>query len=275
MMNRRPIALGLTATLALAAFSACSAPGNTPVAVSDPVSTAASTTADPVDQLVNHYDYSYLDATQELFDLSANTDPSDQFLPAPREGNFLSEQELANLAAAIFEKDTGLDFSQQQFELVFHRQTWFDVTNNLVDVTVYLPGCDETQEPKTLTDYAHGNPALTVSAQLDAATGRLLSYSGSFTPQQPVTDDTREAVYLERAKALCTAAGLGELSDCRYSAADSLTQSLWATLDNGDRVVFHLDQPRLTFENVTAMGGQGRVDALLKNEIVDDGGMSQ
>lgn len=275
MMNRRPIALGLTATLALAAFSACSAPGNTPVAVSDPVSTAASTTADPVDQLVNHYDYSYLDATQELFDLSANTDPSDQFLPAPREGNFLSEQELANLAAAIFEKDTGLDFSQQQFELVFHRQTWFDVTNNLVDVTVYLPGCDETQEPKTLTDYAHGNPALTVSAQLDAATGRLLSYSGSFTPQQPVTDDTREAVYLERAKALCTAAGLGELSDCRYSAADSLTQSLWATLENGDRVVFHLDQPRLTFENVTAMGGQGRVDALLKNEIVDDGGMSQ
>ena len=275
MMNRRPIALGLTATLALAAFSACSAPGNTPVAVSDPVSTAASTTADPVDQLVNHYDYSYLDATQELFDLSANTDPSDQFLPAPREGNFLSEQELANLAAAIFEKDTGLDFSQQQFELVFHRQTWFDVTNNLVDVTVYLPGCDETQEPKTLTDYAHGNPALTVSAQLDAATGRLLSYSGSFTPQQPVTDDTREAVYLERAKALCTAAGLGELSDCRYSAADSLTQSLWTTLENGDRVVFHLDQPRLTFENVTAMGGQGRVDALLKNEIVDDGGMSQ
>ena len=275
MMNRRPIALGLTATLALAAFSACSAPGNTPVAVSDPVSTAASTTADPVDQLVNHYDYSYLDATQELFDLSANTDPSDQFLPAPREGNFLSEQELANLAAAIFEKDTGLDFSQQQFELVFHRQTWFDVTNNLVDVTVYLPGCDETQEPKTLTDYAHGNPALTVSAQLDAATGRLLSYSGSFTPQQPVTDDTREAVYLERAKALCTAAGLGELSDCRYSAADSLTQSLWATLENGDRVVFHLDQPRLTFENVTAMGGQGRVDALLKNEIVDDGGMIQ
>ena len=275
MMNRRPIALGLTATLALAAFSACSAPGNTPVAVSDPVSTAASTTADPVDQLVNHYDYSYLDATQELFDLSANTDPSDQFLPAPREGNFLSEQELANLAAAIFEKDTGLDFSQQQFELVFHRQTWFDVTNNLVDVTVYLPGCDETQEPKTLTDYANGNPTLTVSAQLDAATGRLLSYSGSFTPQQPVTDDTRETVYLERAKALCTAAGLGELSDCRYSAADSLTQSLWATLENGDRVVFHLDQPRLTFENVTAMGGQGRVDALLKNEIVDDGGMSQ
>ncbi len=275
MMNRRPIALGLTATLALAAFSACSAPGNTPVAVSDPVSTAASTTADPVDQLVNHYDYSYLDATQELFDLSANTDPSDQFLPAPREGNFLSEQELANLAAAIFEKDTGLDFSQQQFELVFHRQTWFDVTNNLVDVTVYLPGCDETQEPKTLTDYAHGNPALTVSAQLDAATGRLLSYSDSFTPQQPVTDDTREAVYLERAKALCAAAGLGELSDCRYSAADSLTQSLWATLENGDRVVFHLDQPRLTFENVTAMGGQGRVDALLKNEIVDDGGMIQ
>ena len=275
MMNRRPIALGLAATLALAGFSACSAPGKTPVAVSDPVSTAASTSADPVDQLVNHYDYSYLDATQELFDLSANTDPSDQFLPAPREGNFLSEQELANLAAAIFEKDTGLDFSQQQFELVFHRQTWFDVTNNLVDVTVYLPGCDETQEPKTLTDYAHGNPALTVSAQLDAATGRLLSYSGSFTPQQPVTDDTREAVYLERAKALCTAAGLGELSDCRYSAADSLTQSLWATLENGDRVVFHLDQPRLTFENVTAMGGQGRVDALLKNEIVDDGGMSQ
>lgn len=275
MMNRRPIALGLAATLALAGFSACSAPGNTPVAVSDPVSTAASTSADPVDQLVNHYDYSYLDATQELFDLSANTDSSDQFLPAPREGNFLSEQELANLAAAIFEKDTGLDFSQQQFELVFHRQTWFDVTNNLVDVTVYLPGCDETQEPKTLTDYAHGNPALTVSAQLDAATGRLLSYSGSFTPQQPVTDDTREAVYLERAKALCAAAGLGELSDCRYSAADSLTQSLWATLENGDRVVFHLDQPRLTFENVTAMGGQGRVDALLKNEIVDDGGMIQ
>ena len=59
MMNRRPIALGLAATLALAGFSACSAPGNTPVAVSDPVSTAASTSADPVDQLVNHYDYSY------------------------------------------------------------------------------------------------------------------------------------------------------------------------------------------------------------------------
>lgn len=274
-MNRRTLAFSLAAALALTGFSACSAPGKTPVAVNDPVSAAANTTADPVDQLVNHYDYSYQDVTQELFELSPSTDPIDQFLPAPREKNFLSEQELTNLAAAIFEKDTGLDFSQQQFELVFHRQTWFDVTNNLVDVTVYLPGCDETQEPKTLTDYANGNPPLTVSAQLDATTGRLLSYSGSFTPQQPVTDDTRETVYLERAKALCAAAGLGELSDCQYSAADSFTQSLWATLDNGDRVVFHLDQPVLTFENATAMGGQGRVDALLKNEIVDDGGMMQ
>lgn len=274
-MNRRTLAFSLAAALALTGFSACSAPGKTPVAVNDPVSAAANTTADPVDQLVNHYDYSYQDVTQELFELSPSTDPIDQFLPAPREKNFLSEQELTNLAAAIFEKDTGLDFSQQQFELVFHRQTWFDVTNNLVDVTAYLPGCDETQEPKTLTDYANGNPTLTVSAQLDATTGRLLSYSGSFTPQQPVTDDTRETVYLERAKALCAAAGLGELSDCQYSAADSFTQSLWATLDNGDRVVFHLDQPVLTFENATAMGGQGRVDALLKNEIVDDGGMMQ
>lgn len=274
-MNRRTLAFSLAAALALTGFSACSAPGKIPVAVNDPVSAAASTTADPVDQLVNHYDYSYQDVTQELFELSPSTDPIDQFLPAPREENFLSEQELTNLAAAIFEKDTGLDFSQQQFELVFHRQTWFDVTNNLVDVTAYLPGCDETQEPKTLTDYANGNPTLTVSAQLDATTGRLLSYSSSFTPQQPVTDDTRETVYLERAKALCAAAGLGELSDCQYSAADSFTQSLWATLDNGDRVVFHLDQPVLTFENATAMGGQGRVDALLKNEIVDDGGMMQ
>lgn len=274
-MNRRTLAFSLAAALALTGFSACSAPGKTPVAVNDPVSAAASTTADPVDQLVNHYDYSYQDVTQELFELSPSTDPIDQFLPAPREENFLSEQELTNLAAAIFEKDTGLDFSQQQFELVFHRQTWFDVTNDLVDVTAYLPGCDETQEPKTLTDYANGNSTLTVSAQLDATTGRLLSYSGSFTPQQPVTDDTRETVYLERAKALCAAAGLGELSDCQYSAADSFTQSLWATLDNGDRVVFHLDQPVLTFENATAMGGQGRVDALLKNEIVDDGGMMQ
>lgn len=274
-MNRRTLAFSLAAALALTGFSACSAPGKTPVAVNDPVSAAANTTADPVDQLVNHYDYSYQDVTQELFELSPSTDPIDQFLPAPREENFLSEQELTNLAAAIFEKDTGLDFSQQQFELVFHRQTWFDVTNDLVDVTAYLPGCDETQEPKTLTDYANGNPTLTVSAQLDATTGRLLSYSGSFTPQQPVTDDTRETVYLEQAKALCAAAGLGELSDCQYSAADSFTQSLWATLDNGDRVVFHLDQPVLTFENATAMGGQGRVDALLKNEIVDDGGMMQ
>lgn len=274
-MNRRTLAFSLAAALALTGFSACSAPGKIPVAVNDPVSAAANTTADPVDQLVNHYDYSYQDVTQELFELSPSTDPIDQFLPAPREENFLSEQELTNLAAAIFEKDTGLDFSQQQFELVFHRQTWFDVTNNLVDVTAYLPGCDETQDPKTLTDYANGNPTLTVSAQLDATTGRLLSYSGSFTPQQPVTDDTRETVYLERAKALCAAAGLGELSDCQYSAADSFTQSLWATLDNGDRVVFHLDQPVLTFENATAMGGQGRVDALLKNEIVDDGGMMQ
>ena len=274
-MNRRTLAFSLAPALALTGFSACPAPGKIPVAVNAPVSPAASTTADPVDQLVNHYDYSYQDVTQELFELSPSTDPIDQFLPAPREENFLSEQELTNLAAAIFEKDTGLDFSQQQFELVFHRQTWFDVTNDLVDVTAYLPGCDETQEPKTLTDYANGNSTLTVSAQLDATTGRLLSYSGSFTPQQPVTDDTREAVYLERAKALCAAAGLGELSDCQYSAADSFTQSLWATLDNGDRVVFHLDQPVLTFENATAMGGQGRVDALLKNEIVDDGGMMQ
>ena len=68
MMNLRPIALSLTAALALTGFSACSAPGKTPVAVNDPVSAAASTTADPVDQLVNHYDYSYLDITQELFD---------------------------------------------------------------------------------------------------------------------------------------------------------------------------------------------------------------
>lgn len=66
MMNRRPIALGLAATLALAGFSACSAPGNTPVAVSDPVSTAASTSADPVSAALDACDYAYHDYTEEF-----------------------------------------------------------------------------------------------------------------------------------------------------------------------------------------------------------------
>ena len=72
----------LTAALcAVLLFTACSAPGKTPVAVNDPVSAAANTTADPVDQLVNHYDYSYQDVTQELFELSPSTDPIAQFSP--------------------------------------------------------------------------------------------------------------------------------------------------------------------------------------------------
>lgn len=132
MMNRRPIALGLAATLALAGFSACSAPGNTPVAVSDPVSTAASTSADPVSAALDACDYAYHDYTEEFVaehpdpvQLNNGLDGAPDYYKSyvqPDEA-CMDVQQAVNTAARWMEAASGIPLAEYQFTTYAFRRT--------------------------------------------------------------------------------------------------------------------------------------------------------
>ena len=260
MMNRRPIALGLTATLALAAFSACSAPGNTPVAVSDPVSVAANATG----QIVEDYGFRFIDRTAEKIEEYKTYDPAEgQPTPALPRPEFLPTQDIAKKAGELCQSALGMDLSSQLIALCYMEDSNLSRTQSVVKVSVPIPSSEEIPLFQRAAE---------VFLCMDPVTGELFSYSlypgqGCADPEQPQKD-----TWPELAQNFCTAAGLGQIQSTEFTDEGSSYQDwLWAVLENGDTALFQFSTGNTltSFENVTATGGQARVNALHKKDAID------
>ena len=260
MMNLRPIALSLTATLALTGFSACSAPGQTPVAVSDPVSAAVNTAG----QIVEDYDFRFIDRTAEKIEEYKTYDYTEGHpTPALPRPEFLPTQDIAKKAGELCQSALGMDLSSQLIALCYMEDPNLSRTQSVVKASVPIPSSAE-------------NPlfqrAASVFLQMDSVTGELFSYSlypgqGCTDPEQPQKD-----TWPQLAQDFCTAAGLGQIQSTEFTDEASAHQDwLWAVLENGDTALFQFSTVNtLTyFEKVTATGGQARVDALHQKDAID------
>ena len=173
MMNLRPIALSLTATLALTGFSACSAPGQTPVAVSDPVSASSSSAPDPVSAALDACDYAYHDYTEEF--MAEHPDPVQlnnglegvpdyyKIYVQPDEA-CMEVQQAVNTAAHWMEAASGIPLGEYQFTTYAFRRT--DYQNG--ERTIWSVDC--WQAPDGTDEGSFHFIAL-----LDAINGQLLS----------------------------------------------------------------------------------------------------
>ena len=170
MKHRSVLATALCAALLL---SACSAPGNTPVAVSDPVSTAASTSADPVSAALDACDYAYHDYTEEF--VAEHPDPVQlnnglegvpdycKIYVQPDEA-CMEVQQAVNTAAHWMEAASGIHLAEYQFTTYAFRRT--DYQNG--ERTIWSVDC--WQAPDGTDDGSFHFVAL-----LDAINGQLLS----------------------------------------------------------------------------------------------------
>lgn len=260
MMNLRPIALSLTAALALTGFSACSAPGKTPVAVSDPVSASVNAAG----QIVEDYDFRFIDRTAEKIEEYKTYDYTEGHpMPALPRPEFLPTQDIAKKAGELCQSALGMDLSSQLIALCYMEDPNLSRTQSVVEASVPIPSSAE-------------NPlfqrAASVFLQMDSVTGELFSYSlypgqGCTDPEQPQKD-----TWPQLAQDFCTAAGLGQIQSTEFTDEASAHQDwLWAVLENGDTALFQFSTGNtLTyFENVTATGGQARVDALHQKDAID------
>lgn len=278
MMNRRPIALGLAATLALAGFSACSAPGNTPVAVSDPVSTAASTSADPVDQAIQALNYTYFDVTDEMTQGEYH-DPL--FTYAPPSDGHLDSQALVNQAAAIFEQACGENFSDQEFILYYYSSPFSYDQQTVAHIQTTLPSTRlledeqipkeryENQKPEALYKQ-HARNMTIVSLDLDVEQGSVLHFGGAFSfdalDKLPENyDELRKALWPDQIAGFCEAANLGTPASVKFS--NDRASSVWVTLENGDICRFSLSLAGIVgFDNLTRAGGDEAVQSVLDKD---------
>lgn len=251
----------LTATLCAALlFTACSAPGKAPVAVSDPVSTAASTAG----QIVEDYEFRFIDRTAEKIEEYKTYDPAEgQPTPALPRPEFLPTQDIAKKAGELCQSALGLDLSAQLIALCYMEDPNLSRTQSVVEVSVPIPSSEEIPLFQRAAE---------VFLCMDPVTGELFRYSlypgqGCADPEQP-QKDTRP----ELAQNFCTAAGLGQIQSTEFTDEGSAYQDwLWAVLENGDTALFQFSTGNTltSFENVTATGGQARVDALHEKDAID------
>ena len=154
-------------------FTACSAPGNTPVAVSDPVSAPSATAPDPVSAALDACDYAYHDYTGEL--VAKHPDPLQ--LNSGMEGAAdyyksyvqpddacMDVQQAVNTAAHWMETASGIPLGEYQFTTYAFRRT--DYQNG--ERTVWSVDC--WQAPNGTDEGSFHFIAL-----LDAINGQLLS----------------------------------------------------------------------------------------------------
>ena len=98
-----------TALCAALLFTACSAPGKTPVAVSDPVSSAAAT-----GQIVEDYDFRFIDRTAEKIAECKTYDYTEGHpTPALPRPEFLPTQDIAKKVGELCQSALGMDLSAQ------------------------------------------------------------------------------------------------------------------------------------------------------------------
>ena len=248
-----------TALCAALLFTACSAPGKTPVAVSDPVSSAAAS-----GQIVEDYDFRFIDRTAEKIEEYKTYDPAEgQPVPTLPRPEFLPTQDIAKKAGELCQSALGMDLSSQLIALCYMEDPNLSRTQSVVEASVPIPSNQE-------------NPlfqrAASVFLQMDSVTGDLFSYflspaDGCTDPEQPQKDS-----WPQLAQDFCTAAGLGQIQSTEFTDEGSAYQDwLWAVLENGDTALFQFSTGNtLTyFEDVTATGGQARVDALHEKDAID------
>ncbi len=256
-MTYRSVLAALCAALLL---SACSAPGNTPVAVSDPVSTAASTAG----QIVEDYEFRFIDRTAEKIEEYKTYDPAEgQPTPALPRPEFLPTQDIAKKVGELCQSALGMDLSAQLIALCYMEDPNLSRTQSVVEVSVPIPSSEEIPLFQRAAE---------VFLCMDPVTGELFRYSlypgqGCADPEQPQKD-----TWPELAQNFCTAAGLGQIQSTEFTDEGSAYQDwLWAVLENGDIALFQFSTGNtLTFfENVTATGGQARVDALHQKDAID------
>ena len=113
-------------------FSACSAPGQTPVAVSDPVSASSSPAPDPVSTALDACDYAYHDYTEEF--MAEHPDPVQlnnglegvpdyyKIYVQPDEA-CMEVQQAVNTAAHWMEAASGIPLGEYQFTTYAFRRT--------------------------------------------------------------------------------------------------------------------------------------------------------
>ena len=256
-MTYRSVLAALCAALLL---SACSAPGNTPVAVSDPVSTAASTAG----QIVEDYEFRFINRTAEKIEEYKTYDPAEgQPTPALPRPEFLPTQDIAKKAGELCQSALGMDLSAQLIALCYMEDPNLSRTQSVVEVSVPIPSSEEIPLFQRAAE---------VFLCMDPVTGELFRYSlypgqGCADPEQPQKD-----TWPELAQNFCTAAGLGQIQSTEFTDEGSAYQDwLWAVLENGDTALFQFSTGNTltSFENVTATGGQARLDALHQKDAID------
>ena len=256
-MTYRSVLAALCAALLL---SACSAPGNTPVAVSDPVSAAASTAG----QIVEDYEFRFINRTAEKIEEYKTYDPAEgQPTPALPRPEFLPTQDIAKKAGELCQSALGMDLSAQLIALCYMEDPNLSRTQSVVEVSVPIPSSEEIPLFQRAAE---------VFLCMDPVTGELFRYSlypgqGCADPEQPQKD-----TWPELAQNFCTAAGLGQIQSTEFTDEGSAYQDwLWAVLENGDIALFQFSTGNTltSFENVTATGGQARVDALHQKDAID------
>lgn len=154
-------------------FSACSAPGQTPVAVSDPVSASSSPAPDPVSAALDACNYAYHDYTDEF--VAEHPDPVQlnnglEDVPdyyktyvQPDEA-CMDVQQAVNTAARWMEAASGIPLGEYQFTTYAFRRT--DYQNG--ERTIWSVDC--WQAPDGTDEGSFHFIAL-----LDAINGQLLS----------------------------------------------------------------------------------------------------
>ena len=256
-MKHRSVLAALCAALLL---SACSAPGNTPVAVSDPVSAAASTAG----QIVEDYEFRFIDRTAEKIEEYKTYDPAEgQPTPALPRPEFLPTQDIAKKVGELCQSTLGMDLSAQLIALCYMEDPNLSRTQSVVKVSVPIPSSEEIPLFQRAAE---------VFLCMDPVTGELFRYSlypgqGCADPEQPQKD-----TWPELAQNFCTAAGLGQIQSTEFTDEGSAYQDwLWAVLENGDIALFQFSTGNTltSFENVTATGGQARLDALHQKDAID------
>ena len=170
-MKRRSVFT--TALCAVLLLSACSAPGQTPVAVSDPVSVSSSSAPDPVSAALDACDYAYHDYTEEF--VAEHPDPVQLNNGLEGMPNYykiyiqpddacMDVQQAVNTAARWMETASGIPLGEYQFTTYAFRRT--DYQNG--ERTIWSVDC--WQAPDGTDEGSFHFIAL-----LDAINGQLLS----------------------------------------------------------------------------------------------------
>lgn len=233
MMNLRPIALSLTATLALTGFTACSAPGQTPVAVSDPVSASSSSAPDPVSAALDACDYAYHDYTQEWIEERSgptaeaeNPDgtPYSKTFEAP-DAACMNAQQAANLGAKLMEPAHGVDLTPYELTVYSFRTSQYQNNERYIWVVDSWEAPDNTDES-----------SFHFRVELDAITGQLLKMSGHpFVYSDPTeTSETAKNEFIRQLPTLFETIDLPAVEQVEEKTNEYGARQFWVTTASGN-----------------------------------------